>query len=123
MPHRLPNYLKTYRKRAGLSQDEVAFLLGCKGGAKVSRYERLARRPSVETAFGCEVVFGVPSRELLAGVFEKVEEQIRKRAQALAEKLNAPHPDRMTLRKLQRLRVLISAPEPELTKHGLSTTQ
>ena len=123
MPHRLPNYLKTYRRRAGFSQDEVAFLLGCKGGAKVSRYERLARQPSVETAFGCEVVGGVPSRELLAGVFEKVEEQIRKRAQALAEKLNAPNPDRMTLRKLQRLRVLISAPEPELTKHGLSTTQ
>ena len=41
----LHNYLRTYRKRAGLSQAEVAFLLGCHSGAKVSRYEHAARRP------------------------------------------------------------------------------
>ena len=123
MPHRLPNYLKTYRRRAGFSQDEVAFLLGSKGGAKVSRYERLARKPSLETALAYEAVLGIPVRELFAGVFQKVEQETVKRAQALAEKLNAPNPDRMTLRKLQRLRALTSAPEPELTKHGLSTAQ
>ena len=68
MAHRLPNYLRTHRKRAGLSQDEVAFLLGCRSGAKVSRYERLARRLSLETAFAYEALFGVPARELFAGV-------------------------------------------------------
>ena len=26
---KLPHYLRTYRKRAGLSQDELAWLLGC----------------------------------------------------------------------------------------------
>ena len=39
MPHKLENYLRTYRRRAGLSQDEMAFLLGTKSGTKVSRYE------------------------------------------------------------------------------------
>ncbi len=36
--HKLANYLRAYRKRSGLSQSEVAYLLGCKNGAQVSRY-------------------------------------------------------------------------------------
>ena len=48
MTHNLENYLRTYRKRSNLSQDEVAFLLGCRGGTKVSRYERHARKPNLE---------------------------------------------------------------------------
>ena len=55
MSHKLQNYLRTYRKRSGLSQDEVAFLLGCQTGAKVSRYEPFARKPSLETLFAYEV--------------------------------------------------------------------
>src|SRR5207245_5960688 len=110
---RLPNYLKTYRKRAGLSQDEVAFLLGCRSGAKVSRYERLARRPSLETAFAYEAVFGVPARELFAGVFEKVEGQIKKRARVLAGKLGVTETDRTIRRKLASLNAMTSMPESE----------
>src|SRR2546422_855228 len=113
MAHRLPNYLRTHRKRAGLSQDEVAYLLGCRSGAKVSRYERLARRPSLETAFAYEAVFGVPARELFAGVYEKVEEQIKKRARVLGEKLSVTQPDRTVRRKLDRLKAMSSMPESE----------
>jgi len=103
MASRLPNYLKTYRKRAGLSQDEVAFLLGCKSGAKVSRYERLARRPSLETAFAYEALFGVPARELFAGVYQKVEGEIAKRARALAGRVCAGKAERLATKKLELL--------------------
>jgi transcriptional regulator with XRE-family HTH domain len=106
MAHKLQNYLRTYRKRTGLSQDEVAFLLGCQGptgGAKVSRYERFSRKPSLETALAYEAVFGIPGRELFAGIFQKVEEKTKKRAQLLARKLNGGKPDRMTRRKLETL--------------------
>ena len=122
MASRLPNYLKTHRKRAGLSQDEVALLLGCKSGAKVSRYERLARRPSLETAFAYEALFGVPARELFAGVYEKVEEDIRKRARALAWKLNAKDQDRTVRRKLATLQAMSSPPESGHI-HGLPLDQ
>ena len=121
MAHRLPNYLKTYRKRAGLSQDEVAFLLGCRSGAKVSRYERLARRPSLETAFAYEAVFGVPARELFAGVFEKVEEQIKKRARVLAGKLNATQLDRTVRRKLDRLKAMTPTVESETSQSWITS--
>lgn len=110
---KLQNYLRMHRKRAGLSQDEVAFLLGCQSGAKVSRYERLARVPTLETALAYEAIFGVPARELFAGVFQKVEETIHKRAQVLVEKLNAAKPDRVTRQKLENLKAMTSTAEPE----------
>lgn len=84
---KLQNYMRTHRKRAGLSQDEAAFLLGLSGGDKVSRYERRSRLPSLETVLAAEAVFGVPASELFAGLFEEVEEETRKRARDLAKSL------------------------------------
>ena len=65
MTHRVKTYLRTFRRRSGLTQAEVAFLLGAESGAKVSRYERLSRRPSFQTALGLQAVFGVPAEALL----------------------------------------------------------
>jgi transcriptional regulator with XRE-family HTH domain len=105
MAKRLHNYLRTYRKRTGLSQGEVAFLLGCYHGAKVSRYERHARQPGLETVFAYEVLFGVPARELFGGVFEKVEAITLKRARVLARKLSAASPTSLTAHWLDQLRI------------------
>jgi transcriptional regulator with XRE-family HTH domain len=108
MSHKLENYLRTYRKRSGLSQDEVAFLLGCQNGTKVSRYEQFARKPRLETLFGYEMVFGAPARELFAGAYQKVEKRISNRAQLLARKLNRATPNSMATRKLQILKAITS---------------
>lgn len=86
--HSLPNYLRSHRKRTGLSQDDVAFLLGCQSGTKVSRYERFVRQPSLETVFACEVIFGVPARELFAGIFQKVERRTKQQAGRLVRRLS-----------------------------------
>ncbi len=104
MPHKLNNYLRTYRKKAGLSQDEVAFLLGTRSGTKVSRYERLTRQPGVKTIFALEVIFRAPARNLFAGAYEKVERSAVKRALLLARRLSAGKPDRMLTHKLTALR-------------------
>lgn len=109
---KLSNYLRTFRKRSYLSQDEVAFLLGCKNGSKVSRYERFSREPSLETALRYEAIFGIPTRELFAGIFQKIEKEVFKRAQLLAQKIPAANPDAITARKLLALRA-ISGPEGE----------
>ena len=104
----LQSYLRTYRKRSGFSQDEIAFLLGNQSGAKVSRYERRARRPLLETALAYEAVFQVPAKELFAGLYQKVEKRTRKRAQLLAEKLGTAKPQRSTARKLRMLSTLFT---------------
>jgi transcriptional regulator with XRE-family HTH domain len=111
MSHKLPNYLRTHRKHAALSQDEVAFLLGLSKGNKVSRHELSARVPSIEALLAYEVIFGVPPRTLFAGTFEKVEEQVRERAGALLAKLVAEKPTLVTARKIAALGRLVPGTE------------
>ena len=84
---KLQNYLRTYRKRSGLAQHEVSFLLGCQYGGFVSRYEKRKRLPTLTTALACEAVFGVPVAELFAGLREGVGKKIRKRLLGLRSKL------------------------------------
>ena len=106
MLRRLPSYLKTYRKRTGLSQAEVAFLLGCKSGAKISRYERGTRVPPLRTGLAYEAVLGAPVRELFAGVFEEAEVTARERAKTLLQSVRSANPRRRHERKIGRLEVL-----------------
>jgi transcriptional regulator with XRE-family HTH domain len=108
---RLQNYLRTYRRRAGFSQDEVAYLLGAASGTKTSRYERFRRTPSLETALACEALFGVPVRELFAGVYQKVERETRMRARRLRGKLAAAGTTPAVARKLERLGSLLGTEE------------
>jgi transcriptional regulator with XRE-family HTH domain len=107
MSHKLDNYLRTHRKRAGLTQDETAFLLGCRSGAKVSRYERFRRQPSLQTIFAYEVIFGIPARELFAGISEEIERETLRRVRKLLKKLRKATPGRKTMRKLEMLRLLL----------------
>jgi transcriptional regulator with XRE-family HTH domain len=87
--HKLDNYLRMYRKRAGLSQDEVAYLLGVKSGTITSRYERFRRTPSLETALAYEAIYGVPVKELFAGVAERAECVVKRRARILDKRMAA----------------------------------
>jgi transcriptional regulator with XRE-family HTH domain len=104
----LENYLRTYRKRSGFSQDEVAFLLGSASGQRVSRYEHRARRPTLETALAYEAIFQVPVSELFAGLYRKVEKEIIARAEELAEGLVSANPLGISSRKLASLRAISS---------------
>jgi transcriptional regulator with XRE-family HTH domain len=81
------SYLRTHRKRGGLTQDEMAFLLGYQSGTKISRFERLARHPNLETALACQVVFGISAHKLFPGVFAEVEKTVTERARQLSERL------------------------------------
>jgi len=83
----LTNYLRTNRNRLGLSQEEVAFLLGFKGpdkGVKVCRDEKFARVPNLQTALAYEVMYGKPVRELFAGLYEQIEKEVAERAKILS---------------------------------------
>jgi transcriptional regulator with XRE-family HTH domain len=111
----LQNYLRTHRRRADLSQEEVATLLGGASGTKVSRHENFARTPSVLTVFAYEVVFGRPAREIFAGAYEEVRLAVRSRARQLANRLikGAPNPQAArTLRKIELLRSIVDQKPP-----------
>ncbi len=99
----LSNYIRTYRRKAALSQDEIAYLLGCEHGTKISRYEREHRTPTFATALSLEAVFGVPVAELFAGRFHQVEQSVVRRAQALVGKLRLERPSPAVMAKLSLL--------------------
>jgi len=108
---RLPNYLRTHRRRYGLSQAEVAMLLGADSGTKVSRYENFIRMPNALTIFACEIVFDQPASELFAGSYEAIRHAVQKRARRMLKQLDAL-PDRQSkkhLRKLELLRAIVEA--------------
>lgn len=81
----LDNYLRSFRRKAGLSQEEISFLLGTKAGTHISRYELGRREPSLDAALALEAIFGVPVRDLFRGRFEKVEEAVKARAELLLQ--------------------------------------
>lgn len=85
----LSNFLRTFRLRAGLSQESVAALLGVASGAEVSRHETFRRMPSLATALRYEAIFGVPVRELFLGEYQKVEAELQARARELGDHLAA----------------------------------
>jgi len=97
-PKRFDNYIRMLRKQKGLSQDELAFLLGWKSGSAVSRLEQGRRKPSLETLLALEAIFGIPVRELYAGRFQKVEGAVRER---VAHFISA-HEEDLSVRKLLR---------------------
>src|SRR6185436_5933859 len=97
--------LRSSRRRMGLSQMEIAFLVGG-SDATVSRHECHEDLPDVETAFAYETIFRVPARELFARDAQAIEEQIRSRAIQLYGRLARGRQTRQTERKLQVLRLL-----------------
>lgn len=108
MAQALPNYLRTYRKRSGFTQDEMASLLGSKSGTKVSRYERNARYPNLETVFAYEVIFQTPARELFPGIYQQVESETIERIHFLRQKLNQKQSNPVSTRKVETLQKLLS---------------
>lgn len=97
----LSNYLRSYRKRQALSQEEAGFLLGIKGmnkGVKVCRDESLTREPSLQIALAYEVIYGRPVRELFAGLYEQIEREVAGRAKVLSyRKDRKPNPKKRQL--------------------------
>lgn len=108
---RLQHYLRTYRRRHGFSQAELALLLGASSDTKVSRYESFRRSPSVTAVFAYEIIFNTPARDLFAGSYDAVRGDIRERAGRLIKLLEPDAKNPRTLRKLQLLRTIVGSPQ------------
>jgi transcriptional regulator with XRE-family HTH domain len=83
----VPNYLRTHRKRIGLSQRELAEALGFYDESPVSRHERFESTPPLSIAIGYEVVFRVPVSEIFAGLRDRVEKDVENRLRDLQNAL------------------------------------
>jgi len=101
-----------FRKRSGLAQHELARLLGCKEGSKISRYERGDRSPSFDALLAYEIVFREATQRLFAGESHRARAEIKRRATALFRELDAKTPFTPTVkRKMEFLTDLIYPPD------------
>jgi DNA-binding XRE family transcriptional regulator len=80
--------LKLHRKHAGLSQEEVANLIGYLNHQQVSRHERDVELPMLLIALGYQAIFRVPVSELFPGVYEMVKLGVDQRLKTLANELH-----------------------------------
>jgi len=76
---RIKNDLFTYRKKMGLPQRRVAYLMGLKGTNSLSRYEHGKKLPSLENALRLEIIYHVPVAFLFGELYEELKREIRKR--------------------------------------------
>jgi hypothetical protein len=106
MKDRLANYVRAHRKRVGLSQREVAFMLGYKNEAAVAKHESFRAVPPLLIALAYEIIFQVPAGELFAGFREVVETSVEQRIlefKARLEETGTGKQDQGTARKLEWL--------------------
>jgi transcriptional regulator with XRE-family HTH domain len=79
--------LRSLRQKSGLSQSELAHILGFRSGIPVSRHERSVSVPDLLTAFGYEAVFQVPIAQIFPGLYETVELGIEERLARMEDDL------------------------------------
>ena len=83
----LGNYLRMHRRNAGLSQRELARLLGYKRSWQVSRHELCHTAPPLLIALAYEQVFQAPVSALFAGMTATVEKVIEENMAAFEKDL------------------------------------
>ena len=119
-PNKLDNYLRTHRKKLGLSQREMASLLGCRSGAKVSRYELSARIPTLHVILAYEVIFQKPVSELFAGLYDRAERQTRRNMRLLLGRLKRRRGDPALARKIANLRAVVEGASDDMRYEAIS---
>jgi transcriptional regulator with XRE-family HTH domain len=112
MGQRLKTYLRTFRRQSGLTQRELAFLLGFKGGAAVSRVEQLKRSPTFLWTCACALVFGIRALEIFPGLFSEVNDAVLGRATELYEELQG-NPSKTARTKLDFLEQVLARLEEQ----------
>lgn len=99
---RLPNYLRTYRRRWRLTQEELAFILGYRGKSMVARLEQDGRVITLAVAHACCVLFDVEPRDLFPAFLARVEDDLYRRLCDLRDELLLDPPARPTSVELLR---------------------
>ena len=81
------SYLRTHRRWSGLSQRELAQLLGYPDEGQVSRHERLNCLPPLLIALSYQAVFRVPVSDIFPGVYETAAQAIEERLATMKNEL------------------------------------
>jgi transcriptional regulator with XRE-family HTH domain len=107
----LLSHVRRQRRRWALTQLELAGLLAASESI-VSKYETLARLPSLEALIALEIIFGHSARDLFPAIYHEQRRAVLRVAETLLVSLSS-RLDKRSRRKSELLRDLI-------TRHALS---
>lgn len=102
MPNPSYSLVRAHRRRWGLTQMELAELLGVESSTTVSRIERSVRGPTATSMVAYSVLFGLPAYELFVSLHGQIEKGILAAAKRLYDELENKR-DTQSLRKRQFL--------------------
>lgn len=88
MARSLHNYLKRFRIESGLSQDEVARLLG-ETRSMVARHELGMNMPKADSLLRYEVIYGKVATTLFRGRHQELADQVRQVAKGMFKEVPA----------------------------------
>lgn len=86
------------------TQAELAFLLGFRDRATISRLERHERAHTIIVALSYEIIFRVRPREMYPGLYYELRANVVDRMRELSETLESARVTKRTAAKLQLLR-------------------
>src|SRR5713101_8454560 len=96
------NYLRSYRLRSGLSQGELAHLLGWKRAEVISRIEKKQRPPTLKLVIACFILFGAPAAELFPDISASIDADVMARVWDMYDNIQGD-PSRKTKIKIELL--------------------
>jgi transcriptional regulator with XRE-family HTH domain len=102
MRKRSYSFVRAHRRRWGLTQVELAMLLGAGSSTTVSRIERSIRVPTVTVLIACSILFGLPAPELFSSLHDEIAEIVGTAAKSLYDDLEGKT-DKQSVRKRQLL--------------------
>lgn len=81
------SYLRYHRKKSGLSQKELADIVGSVGEQQVARHENFKATPSIIAAIGYEVALKVSIAKLFPGLYETIQQGVEERLSEMEARL------------------------------------
>lgn len=81
------SYLRSHRLKSGMSQRELAEIIGIVEHHQVSNHERSSAVPSLFAALSYEAVFSVPVATLFPGIYDTILANVEEHLIELEEKL------------------------------------
>ena len=80
---KIPNSLRLYRRKNGLSQKDIARLLGYKSSTAVSSYEQGTKSPHLLNLLKLEIINRVPVAYLYWDSYRTLRQEIRRKEELL----------------------------------------
>lgn len=109
-PPGIPNLVRMFRRRLGLTQQELAYLVGYDSDSQVSRIENGSRIPHLAEVLMIELIFGVPGVAMFPRVRDVVGRKVRSRLRKLTFQLrNSGSPRQRVSYKTAQLECVLAS--------------